>query len=75
MTSYTLSLTVVVVDPRKLALVCRKIGGKRAGSPRVRNAVEMKNNVARGSHGGKCRWRLVYFKNPKTAGTSRQLEM
>ena len=33
MTSHALSLTVVVVDPRRLALVCRKNGGKQAGKP------------------------------------------
>ena len=33
MTSYALSLTVVVVDPGRLGLVCRENGGKQAGKP------------------------------------------
>ena len=33
MTSYALSLTVVVVDPRRLALVCHNNGGKQTGKP------------------------------------------
>ena len=41
MTSYALSLTVVVVDPRRLALVCRKRVGNKRESPWVRNAIEM----------------------------------
>ena len=38
MTSYALSLTVVVVDPRRLDLVCRE---NPRESPRVRNVIEM----------------------------------
>ena len=57
MTSYALSLMVVVVDPRRLALVCRKNGGKQAGKPagqkRYWEMNETENNVAHGSHGGK----------------------
>ena len=37
MTSYALSLTVFVVDPQRLDLMCRKNGGKQAESPGVRN--------------------------------------
>ena len=49
MTSYALSLTVVVVDPRRLDLVCLENGGKQAGKPadqrRYRDEYD-KNNVA-----------------------------
>ena len=40
MTSYALSMTVVVVNPRRLDLVCRKNGGKQAENPWVRNSIE-----------------------------------
>ena len=65
MTSYALTLTVVVVEPRRLALVCRKKGGKQAGKPAGQKRYwdeHDKNNVAHGSHGGKCPRRLVLKK-------------
>ena len=51
MTSYALSLTVVVVDPRRLALVCRSNGGKHAGKPAGQKCYQDENNVA---NGGRC---------------------
>ena len=87
MASYTPSLTVVVVDPRRLDLVCRKNGEKKAGKPagqfpRVRNAVEM-NMIKRTSltvvteqnvHGADGA--SFTLKTPKLfTATSRQLEM
>ena len=68
MTSYKLTLTVVVVDPRRRALVCRTKGGKQAGKQAGQKRYwdeHDKNNVAHGSHGGKCPRRLVYFKKPQ----------
>ena len=82
MTSYALSLTVVVVDLRRLALVCNKNGGKQAGKPAGQehywemNVKKTTSLKAVTDSGRKCPWRLVYFKNPKLfAATNRQLEM
>ena len=76
MASYTLSLTVVVVDPRRLDLVCRKNGEKNAGKPAGQKRCwdeHDKNNVAHGSHGAGASFTL---KPPKLfTATSRQLEM
>ena len=72
MTSYALNLTVVVVDPRRLALVCCKNGGKQVGKSagqkrywEIARDERDKTNVAHRSYGGKCPRRLVYFKNAK----------
>ena len=51
MTSYALSLMVVVVDPQRLALVCHNNGGKQAGKPAGEKCYQGEhdeNNVVRG---------------------------
>ena len=49
MTSYALSLMVVVVDPWRLALVCRNDGGKQTGKPAgqkcYRDELDIKNKL------------------------------
>ena len=46
MTSYALSLTVVVVDPRRLALACRNSGGKQAGRPAGQKCYQDENKTS-----------------------------
>ena len=49
-----------------VSLKRRQKSGKTRGSETLLIDEHDKNNVAHGSHGAKCPWRLVYFKNPKT---------
>ena len=62
MTSYALSLTVVVVDsPRLMAVMCRKNGGKQAGKATGQKCYRDehdKNNVVYGK-GRMCSWHFV----------------
>ena len=62
MTSYALSLTVIVVDPWRLDLVF--LAEKPAGSTETISRLNTENNVVRGSHRGVVPGASFYLKRP-----------